>query len=344
MNLLIKNNFFQKQNFDFGMKNVINEIVEEINYYSYSETESLELKFYLKFFSIFLIFNKNTDFSCFLDCLKDDLLLKNKGSDNINTYLILLSMIELFNLYEINFKENKKEQEIVKKFIDKFFVDHILYKNRPDFRIIVEKMNLIIYPKENKVLPIIKIQREDPNRIEKDKRQVSNLTFILNDLHNKTEFGHKSSLFKIDEDSEHKKKTLLTRYQFKYPQDNYAVLNYDITDQVKTLKNWKDLAHLINDKLYYHPLGPNFNYNINKANLGDLYDDYVSVIKKPMDLTTTYNKLELNRYKSITEYIKDVYIIFENCRSFNEIDSDLSIAANHMEDFFNLLIEPINIY
>lgn len=56
-----------------------------------------------------------------------------------------------------------------------------------------------------------------------------------------------------------------------------------------------------------------------------------------MDLTTTYNKLELNEYKNINEYFKDVLLVFSNARTFNEKDSELYNEANQVEDFFKLL-------
>lgn len=60
-----------------------------------------------------------------------------------------------------------------------------------------------------------------------------------------------------------------------------------------------------------------------------------------MDMTTVYNKLNANEYPTLQDFIKDILLIFSNCREFNEKGSDLYESAFQMEEYFKILVEPI---
>jgi hypothetical protein len=46
-------------------------------------------------------------------------------------------------------------------------------------------------------------------------------------------------------------------------------------------------------------------------------DDYPSIVKKPMDLSTVKTKLAENRYSSVQDCLNDIQLIWDNCRAYN---------------------------
>lgn len=63
--VLIKNDFFAHEKKNSLNKNLVDEILEEINHYLNSDCENYELKLYLSYFEIYLQFYKSKDFSIF---------------------------------------------------------------------------------------------------------------------------------------------------------------------------------------------------------------------------------------------------------------------------------------
>lgn len=61
---------------------------------------------------------------------------------------------------------------------------------------------------------------------------------------------------------------------------------------------------------------------------------YHDIIKKPMDLSTVASKLSRGIYQSLGELQADVQRIWDNCKQFNEPESDIGIAGNHLLDFW----------
>ena len=45
--------------------------------------------------------------------------------------------------------------------------------------------------------------------------------------------------------------------------------------------------------------------------------DYISIIKYPVDITKIENKLNKKEYKSLSRFIKDLNLVWENCMQFN---------------------------
>jgi hypothetical protein len=104
---------------------------------------------------------------------------------------------------------------------------------------------------------------------------------------------------------------------------------------------WQDCANFILDKLWDHPLASHFNYPLDQESLGDYYETYIKIIKRPMDMTTVYNKLNNNEYATLADYTKEMLLIYSNAKEFNEKGSELHEAAAQLEEYFKILLEPI---
>ena len=56
-----------------------------------------------------------------------------------------------------------------------------------------------------------------------------------------------------------------------------------------------------------------------------------------MDLGTIKNKLNMNKYRHVQEFIDDVHLIFSNCIKYNGEDSSVGkMCKNVREEFFKL--------
>ncbi|KAK3600099.1 hypothetical protein CHS0354_004797 [Potamilus streckersoni] len=73
---------------------------------------------------------------------------------------------------------------------------------------------------------------------------------------------------------------------------------------------------------------------VDVENLG--LHDYFDIIKKPMDLGTIKEKMEVREYRSATEFAEDVRLIFTNCYRYNPPDSDVVMMAKKLQDAFEL--------
>lgn len=60
-------------------------------------------------------------------------------------------------------------------------------------------------------------------------------------------------------------------------------------------------------------------------------DDYPLIIKNPMDLGTIGRKLKMSQYDTIQEVISDIMLIWDNCRTYNLMDSPIVQQAESME-------------
>ena len=100
----------------------------------------------------------------------------------------------------------------------------------------------------------------------------------------------------------------LERFQIKY-----------LKKVIKSLKANKD------SKPFLNPVDPV------KLNIPNYFD----FIKNPMDLSTVEKKLLADEYKSKSVFIKDVGLIFENCKIFNGEASPFTAMATNMQEAFN---------
>ena len=64
---------------------------------------------------------------------------------------------------------------------------------------------------------------------------------------------------------------------------------------------------------------------------GEEVQDYYSVIKEPMDLSTMEQKLEKDQYESVEDFIKDVLLLVRNCRRYNAETTPYAKAAGKLE-------------
>lgn len=46
-------------------------------------------------------------------------------------------------------------------------------------------------------------------------------------------------------------------------------------------------------------------------------DDYLDVVKNPMDLKTLKKNLDNGKYKNVSQLVRDAVLIFDNCRLYN---------------------------
>ncbi|KAJ0401508.1 hypothetical protein P43SY_009368 [Pythium insidiosum] len=62
--------------------------------------------------------------------------------------------------------------------------------------------------------------------------------------------------------------------------------------------------------------------------------DYLQVVKVPMDLGTIRNKLGKNEYKKAAEFARDVRLVWDNCKLYNQDGSDLYLLADDLSKKF----------
>ncbi|KAK2516203.1 hypothetical protein Q9233_013903 [Columba guinea] len=65
-----------------------------------------------------------------------------------------------------------------------------------------------------------------------------------------------------------------------------------------------------------------------------LVPGYKKVIKKPMDFSTIRDKLSSGQYPNLEAFSLDVRLVFDNCETFNEDDSDIGRAGHSMRRYF----------
>lgn len=71
-------------------------------------------------------------------------------------------------------------------------------------------------------------------------------------------------------------------------------------------------------------------------------DDYLDVIKEPMDLSTVMTRINSHHYHSCAHYLKDIDLIVNNCLEYNpdkdQFDKLLRNRACEMRDVAHALI------
>ena len=63
--------------------------------------------------------------------------------------------------------------------------------------------------------------------------------------------------------------------------------------------------------------------------------DYPKIITHPMDLGTVKKNLLENKYFNFKEFLDDINLIWNNCRTYNLPGSEIVKMANHCEKIFN---------
>lgn len=67
--------------------------------------------------------------------------------------------------------------------------------------------------------------------------------------------------------------------------------------------------------------------------------DYPMVVKRPMDLLTCRNRLASGKYQSFDQMNKDLFRIWENCRIYNQVGSEIVEQADIMEKHHNAYLK-----
>jgi hypothetical protein len=68
-------------------------------------------------------------------------------------------------------------------------------------------------------------------------------------------------------------------------------------------------------------------------------DDYIKIIRKPMDLSTVKSKLVQGLYPTPNDVFNDIQLIWDNCKRFNLEDSDIYNTAVAMEKISDEIIQ-----
>ena len=67
--------------------------------------------------------------------------------------------------------------------------------------------------------------------------------------------------------------------------------------------------------------------------------DYPKIITHPMDLGTVKKNLLNGDYKTMQDFMSDINLIWENCRTYNIPGSDIVKMANHCDKRFRQLVD-----
>lgn len=94
---------------------------------------------------------------------------------------------------------------------------------------------------------------------------------------------------------------------------------------------------LILGKLYYHYEVTDFLYPVTLDTFGDdkAYEEYCGVVENPMDISTIMAKIRGQMYTSKYQFKRDVMLIFDNCREFNEAGTEIVHCADSLTIEFN---------
>jgi len=59
--------------------------------------------------------------------------------------------------------------------------------------------------------------------------------------------------------------------------------------------------------------------------------DYPQIVKKPMDLSTLKKNLQKRKYEYLEEFTADLQLIWHNCKTYNQMGSEIYKQAEAME-------------
>ena len=380
INLLIRNKFFiMKEKNKFN--NILNEIFQEVNYYINHDTENYELRVFLEYFYIFMIFYESKSYDEFCTNLsnyifgnengkKNNNIINNKSEENIfsiKTNFELVTKIKALSYLledDIIIFETVEDKIILLSLLKKILFSPICYL-RGDCRFIIEELFQKIYKQE--------IETNKEENTEKTSNKLffpKNYSKFLEKM-NKNYVNYCSKSFADDDwlygfineerasmESEeednmdqdemsndtHKFGNIngitafqIKKFRQKYKEDDYALNNLEVNLD----KEFNDILKDIVDKLLGHPMSEPFSYELNEQTLGDLYEQYMEIIPNPIDLDTIQKKVLNNHYENFISFNNDVFLMFRNCRTFNDKNSKLYMQGIHMEDYYRLLISPI---
>lgn len=71
-----------------------------------------------------------------------------------------------------------------------------------------------------------------------------------------------------------------------------------------------------------------------KEDLGDYFEYYLSIIDYPIDLTTIKERIKDGYYSNVGQWRMDIDTMFNNCKKFNEEESDIYQSALKLQRFY----------
>ena len=380
INLLIRNKFFiMKEKNKFN--NILNEIFQEVNYYINHDTENYELRVFLEYFYIFMIFYESKSYDEFCTNLsnyifgnengkKNNNIINNKSEENIfsiKTNFELVTKIKALSYLledDIIIFETVEDKIILLSLLKKILFSPICYL-RGDCRFIIEELFQKIYKQEietnkeentektsNKLFfPknyskfLEKMNKNYVNYCSKSFADDDWLYGFINEERASMEYEEEDNMDQDEMSNDtHKFGNIngitafqIKKFRQKYKEDDYALNNLEVNLD----REFNDILKDIVDKLLGHPMSEPFSYELNEQTLGDLYEQYMEIIPNPIDLDTIQKKVLNNHYENFISFNNDVFLMFRNCRTFNDKNSKLYMQGIHMEDYYRLLISPI---
>ena len=94
----------------------------------------------------------------------------------------------------------------------------------------------------------------------------------------------------------------------------------------------KKICLTIIKELKEHPITKPFHEPILPGS--DAPVNYFEIIKKPIDLRTITNNINENKYLKITQFFKDIDLIFKNAENYNETVSLMGYCAKKSKEIF----------
>ncbi|KAH8740925.1 hypothetical protein FG386_002471 [Cryptosporidium ryanae] len=98
-------------------------------------------------------------------------------------------------------------------------------------------------------------------------------------------------------------------------------------------KNFSQEYSEVLSKLKDHPDSEPFLEPVNWKRLG--LDDYLSIVKNPMDLKTIEKKLKSNSYSTPEKFWEDIELIWYNCQLYNHESSEVYQQSINLETVSN---------
>ena len=371
INLLIRNKFFMN-NEKSKYNEILNEIFQEVNYYINNDTENYELRVFLEYFHIFMIFYKSQNYKEF----SNDLLhfIFEDEEENVDNS----TKDQSVNMYS-----SKKNYGMITKIkaMSYLFEDNILYFDTMEDKItFLSSLKTILFSPICYLRGDCRFIMEDlyerffyqditQKGINNGEKNLKGANFLNKMNANYANYSSKPyadddwlytfinedrTSLESDEDENNDQDDMsndthklgginginsqqIKKYKQKYKDDNYALSNLEVI----TDKPCNEILLDIIDKLWGHPLSEPFTYELNEETLGDLYQQYMDIIETPIDLDTIKNKILRNGYENFTSFNKDINLMFSNCRMFNERGSPLYIQGIHLEEYYKLISTPL---
>lgn len=85
------------------------------------------------------------------------------------------------------------------------------------------------------------------------------------------------------------------------------------------------------------PDSQEFRQPVDHVGLG--LEDYLNIVKTPMDLSTVQKKLQGNKYRGVEDCLDDIQMIWDNCKVYNAMGSWIWKLADKLEKSFKKYVK-----